>query len=130
MLLKSRISKIEIHSDEWFEKKLGKLSSSEIHFITSSSFWTTGCQMYINRKVGEKITGKSAMTSEYDQSSMISAMRLGNEYELEAVRRFAKLKELPFIVYQKLISDETNMFGSTPDGLIVHRESSDGLEYD
>lgn len=130
MLLKSRISKIEIHSDEWFEKKLGKLSSSEIHFIAGSSFWTTGCQTYIYRKVGERVTNKSAVSSDYDQSSMVSAMRWGNEYELEAVRRFAKFKELPFIVYQKLILEETGMFGSTPDGLIINKESSDRLEYD
>ena len=130
MLHKTRISKIEIHSDEWFEKRLGKLSSSEIHFIMGNTFWSSGCQTYIYRKVGEKIANKSAVTSDYDQSSMISAMRWGNEYEIHAVRRFAEIKNLPFIIYQKLILHENGRFGSTPDGLIVNKESADELEYD
>src|SRR6185503_7321268 len=129
MLLKSKISKIEIYTDDWFKERLGKLTSSEIHFITSSSFWTTGCQTYLYRKVGEKVTGKFIIKGGGD-SSIIEAMEWGNAHELEALKVFSEKKQIEFIVYQKLITDIENGYGSTPDGLIIHRESSNELEYD
>lgn len=125
MLKKERISRIKILSDEWFEKRLGKFTSSEIHFLCNDKFLTTGCLSYIYRKVGEVLTGKS-IKGEIDTE----ATRWGAFHEAEAIKKFAKSKGLDYVVCQQLISDNESQFGSTPDGLIVNRESADKTQYD
>jgi hypothetical protein len=125
MLKKSRISRIKILSDEWHDKRKGKFTSSEIHFLTNDKFLTTGCYSYIYRKVGEVLTGKS-VKGEIDTE----ATRWGAYHEAEAIVKFAKHKGLEYVVCQQLITDDDSMFGSTPDGLIVNRESSDQTQYD
>lgn len=125
MLKKSRISKIKILSDEWFESRLGKFTSSEIHFLMNDRFLTTGCYSYIYRKVGEVLTGKS-VKGEIDTD----ATRWGAFHEAEAIVKFAKWKGLEYVVCQQLITEDDSMFGSTPDGIIVNRESADKLQYD
>jgi hypothetical protein len=125
MLLKSKISKIQMLSEEWFEGRLGKFTSSEIHFLMGDKFLTTGCQSYIHRKAGEVLTGKS-IKGEIDTD----ATRWGAAEESNAVKKFAKWAGLDFIICQQLISDDVTPFGSTPDGIIVKGESSDGLKYD
>lgn len=125
MLLKSRISKIAIHSDEWFQGRAGKFTSSEIHHLMGENPYTVGAETYINRKVGEKLTGVPAK-----DDFEVDAMRWGAVNEPLAIRKFAQIKELEYVVCQQLITDPNSQFGSTPDGLIVHRESADGLSYD
>lgn len=125
MLKKSSISKIQILSDEWFESRLGKFTSSEIHFICNDKFLTTGCLSYIYRKVGEVLTGKS-IKNELE----MDALRWGAYYEADAIKKFAKLKGLDYMVCQQLITAPDTRFGSTPDGIIVNRESSDKTMYD
>jgi len=125
MLPKSKISKIQMLSDEWFEGRLGKFTSSEIHFLMGDKFLTTGCQSYIHRKAGEILTGKS-IKGEIDTD----ATRWGAAEEANAVKKFSKWAGLDFIICQQLISENGSPFGSTPDGVIVKSESSDGTKYD
>lgn len=125
MLKKSKISRIKILSDEWYDSRLGKFTSSEIHFLTNDKFLTVGCTSYIYRKVGEVLTGKS-VKGEIDTD----ATRWGAYHEAEAIVKFAKMKGLDYVVCQQLITEDNSMFGSTPDGLIVNRESADKLMYD
>lgn len=125
MLQKSRISKIKVYSEEWFSARLGKFTSSEISFIMGEKFDTLGCYSYIYRKVGEFMSGQAIKVEiENDYT------RWGALHEAEAIRKFGKHFGLDFIVCQQLITEENSRFGSTPDGLIVHRESLDGLQYE
>jgi len=125
MLKKSSISKIQILSDEWFESRLGKFTSSEIHFLCNDKFLTTGCLSYIYRKVGEILTGKSVKSD-----LEMDALRWGAYYEADAIKKFAKWKGLEYMVCQQLITEPNSRFGSTPDGIIVNRESSCKTMYD
>lgn len=125
MLSKSKISKVQILSDEWFDKRLGKFTSSEIHYLCGDKFLTIGCVHYIYRKVGEVLTGKS-VKGEIDTD----AMRWGVIHEADAIRKFAKHRGLDYMVCQQLITEDGSFFGSTPDGLIVNRENSDKTAYD
>lgn len=125
MLSKNKISRIQILSDEWYEKRLGKFTSSEIHFLCNDKFLTTGCLSYIYRKVGEVLTGKS-VKGEIDTD----ATRWGYLNEADAIKKFAQSKGLEYVVCQQLITEDGSMFGSTPDGIIVNRESADKLQYD
>lgn len=125
MLPKSRISKIKIHSDEWFETRGGKLTSSEISCITGSTFLTTGCKTYLYRKAGEILTGKSIRNDlEMDQ------LRWGDLYEAEAVWKLAKRLGFEYVVCQQLLTEPASHYGCTPDGLFINRESSDENFYD
>lgn len=125
MLQKSRISKIKIHSEKWYAGRLGKFTSSEIGFIMGEKFETAGCSSYIYRKVGELMTGKY-IKEEIDNDYT----RWGALHEAEAIKKFGIHLNLQFIVCQQLITEKNSRFGSTPDGLIVHRESSDGTQYE
>ena len=120
MLKKSKISNIRILSDEWHSSRLAKFTSSEIYRLTGSGFMN-----YVRVKVGEEMTGKSAK-GEIDTE----ATRWGGFYEAEAVQKFGIKMGLEFLVTQQLITDNESRFGSTPDGLIVIRESPDGTEYE
>lgn len=129
MLKKTSISKLEIGSDEWKAGRLGKFTSSEVHFLMGDSFWSSGCQTYVYRKVGESITGLVGIQID-SSSAFIPAMEWGLANELEAVHKFGKVKGCNYMVSQQLITAPGSMFGSTPDALIINRESSDELEYD
>jgi len=125
MLLKSKISKIQMLSDEWYEGRLGKFTSSEIHFLMGDKFLTTGCRSYIHRKAGEVITGKS-IKADIDTE----ATRWGTIEEANAVKKFCKWANLDFIICQQLVTEDGSPFGSTPDGIVVHKESTCGTKYD
>lgn len=125
MLPKTRISKIKVHSDEWFESRGGKITSSEISCITGDTFLTTGCKTYLYRKAGEILTGKS-IRNELDMDQL----RWGDVYEAEAVWKVAKRLNYEYVICQQLITEEKGTCGSTPDGLFINRESSNELHYD
>src|SRR5260221_142603 len=125
MLKKEKISKIKILSDEWFDSRLGKFTSSEIHFICGDKFLTTGCLSYVYRKVGEVLTVKS-VKGEIDTE----ATRWGAYHEADAIKKLGKHLGLDYMVCQQLITETGSRFGSTPDGIIVNRESADKLQYD
>lgn len=126
MLKKSKISQITIHTDEWKASRLGKFTSSEIHNLMGS-----GYERYVRLKVGEVMTGlmsASWMASKSDVNT--DAMAWGNLHENEALNKFGAKMGLPFLVAQKLISEEGSRFGCTPDALIVKRISPDETEYE
>lgn len=118
MLIKTKISGVKIHSDDWHTSRLAKFTSSEIHFLMGSGAWG-----YIRRKVGEEMTGKPAK-GEIDTE----ATRWGGFYEAEAITKFGQHLGLEFLIVQQLIVD--GRFGGTPDALIPIRESPDGSEYE
>jgi YqaJ-like viral recombinase domain len=120
MLQKSKISGVKILSDEWFQNRLAKFTSSEIFNLIGE-----GMLNYVRRKVGEDITGKPAK-GDIDTE----ATRWGGFYEAEAINKFGLLNKLDFLIVQQLICDPIGRFGCTPDGLIVKRESIDKLEYE
>ena len=120
MLQKSKISGVKILSDEWFQNRLAKFTSSEIFNLIGE-----GQANYIRRKVGEELTGKPAK-GEFDTEGL----RWGTFYEAEAINKFGLQHNLSFLIVQQLVCDPIGRFGSTPDGLIVKRESIDKLEYE
>jgi hypothetical protein len=121
MLHKSKISKVKIYSDEWFQARLAKFTSSEIHFLMGGS-----ANAYIRRKVGEELTGKPAK-GEIDTDGT----RWGTFYEAEALTKFGRSKGLEFLIVQQLICDpDGGRFGGTPDALIPIRESPNQTEYE
>lgn len=126
MLLKSRISNLEMHSEEWKQERIGRL-------FTSSNFWRlmgkkglgeTGLS-WIKKKVFESISGTSA-----DKEIDTDSVRHGLVYEPFNLRAFAEIKGIKYLITQKLIYGEDKNEASTPDGLIVVRENSDGLSYE
>lgn len=120
MLKKNKISGIKILSDEWYQARLAKFTSS-----SSSRLFGGGFMRYVREKVGEELTGKSAK-GDIDTD----ATRWGNFYEAEALNKFGLQMGLDFLVTQQLIADPQSRFGGTPDGLIVIRQSPDGTEYE
>lgn len=127
MLKKSNISKIKHNSDEWLEARKGKFTSSEIHFLTSKNFLSDGCLSYIYRKVGEVISNLPARNFGNELNTEATIWGLVNE--VDAVKKFAKAKGFEFVICQQLIAIEGTIFGSTPDGIIVHSESTDQAQY-
>lgn len=125
MLSISRISKLEMHSDEWKAARIGRLfTSSNIHYIMGEDGIGKGGMTYIRRKVFESISGLSTDT-EIDTD----AVRWGLVYEPENCRKFCAKMGIDFLVTQKLIEVDSNE-ASTPDGLIVRTKHPDGLSYD
>ncbi len=124
MLLKSNISNIEIHSEEWFSGRLARFTASEIHNIMGDKWPTVGATNYCYRKVGEELTGISCR-DEIDTN----ATKHGLMYENHAIRKYAQSIGVDFVIVQKLIFSPESRFACTPDFLIVHNESQDQLSY-
>ena len=120
MLAKSKISNIEIGSEEWHKARLAKFTSSEIHNLIG-----TGFLKYVRMKVGEHMTGKSCK-----QEVNTEAVWHGNLYEPEALRLFGQMMGIEFLFTQRLITEDGGRFGCTPDALILVRESPDGSQYE
>jgi YqaJ-like viral recombinase domain len=129
MLKKAHISPTDFRTDEGYEKwrrdRLAKFTSSEIHYLTYPTGFTEGSINYIRRKVGEELTGEPAR-----QDFETDATRHGLLYEADAIHKFGVKKGLQFIVVQQLIANPETRCGSTPDGLILVRESPDKTEYE
>lgn len=131
MLKKAHISNIKLHTnewnykEEWIKARLGKFTSSKMHLLTYPTGFTDGSTRYIRERVGEELTGRSA-----DREIDTEATRWGLLHEEDAIRKFGQKKGLEFVVVQQLITDPDNRFGSTPDALILLRESPDKTEYE
>lgn len=121
MLNKTKISGIKIYSNEWHAARLSKFTSSEMYRAIGSGFIR-----YVREKVGEELTGKSAKSDLIETD----AMRWGLFHEAEALRKFGIKMGLDFLITQQLITDPSERFGSTPDGLIPIRESPDKTEWE
>lgn len=57
MLRKEWISGVQMHSEDWFTKRLSKFTSSEWHLVMGERGIGEGGKSYIYRKVGELLTG-------------------------------------------------------------------------
>ncbi len=126
MLRKDWIQKhIVIHSDDWFRGRLAKFTASEWYVAMQEKPYTTGAMSYIYRKVGEEVSGIPCRDEISNEST-----EHGHRFEADNLRQLMRIKGLDFIVTQQLISEPGSRFGCTPDGLIIHRETSDGLGYD
>ncbi len=126
MLKKENISNIEIYSDEWHQHRLGKFTSSRIHSIMGETINTSGFLTYVDQKVGEEITGH---TTAYDEEIEDENTAWGRQYEPFAVNKFGVLHKVQFLVTQKMIYAPNTRFSSTPDGIWVHGEAINQLEY-
>lgn len=126
MLLKSRISNLLIHSDEWKAARTGRLfTSSSIHKICGEKGLGETGLSHISLKVFETLSGTST-----DVELDTDSVRHGIVYEPEATRKFGINKGVDFLVTQKMINGETADEASTPDGLMIRKESIDTLKLD
>jgi len=125
MLLKSKITQIEMLSDEWRLQRLFKFTSSKWYLLMGERGLGEQGLTYIRSKVGEFLSGVSSEV-EFENDST----RHGNLYEVEGIKEFAKLMKIEFLVLQKLIHEQGSMTSSTPDALWVRKESTDKLSYD
>jgi hypothetical protein len=82
--------------------------------------FTEGAMTYIYHKVGEELTGRSTAQDEVLEDENTD---WGNTYEPDAIKRFGQIKQLDFLVTQRLISDPESRFSSTPDAIWVHGAS-------
>jgi hypothetical protein len=124
MLLKSRISNVSIHTDEWFANRLAKFTASDIHALMGEKPYQKEFMSYVYKKAGEELTGIAA-TDEIDNIYT----KWGLLHENEAIRKFGEKMGLSFVVTQKLITAPDSRFGCTPDFLVVHAESADKTAY-
>jgi hypothetical protein len=124
MLLKKNITDFSIMTDEWRNSRLGKFTSSEIHYLMGAKGIGEGGLSYIYRKVGESVSGIAAR----DEVTTAATVH-GNTYELEAIKRFGLLQGQNFPVIQRMIFNEETGYASTPDAIWIEKESTDGLAY-
>ncbi len=120
MLKTSHISNVEIYSDEWNRVRLGRFTSSKISVLMYEKNVTDGALSYIHQKVGEQITGIGV---DVDEQVEDENTQWGKEYEPAAIRRFGEIKEIEFLVTQKVIFDPDTRFSSTPDAVWIHGPS-------
>ncbi len=124
MLLKSSITNILIHSEDWFSGRLAKFTSSEWHFLMGAKgLGETGLK-YIYRKIGEELTGIPCR-----KEISTEATEHGHQYEPENLLKFGQKMGIDFLVTQKLIVPVNGRIGSTPDAIWVLNESEDKLSY-
>lgn len=121
MLHKDWISNVEIYSDEWHQFRLGKFTSSKIHCLMTDRPFTEDGVAYINQKVGEKMTGHS--TCGEDEIIEDENTVWGIQNEPVALKEFAKLKGLKYLVVGKTIHEPGSNFSSTPDAIWVLNSS-------
>lgn len=129
MLLKANITNIEMLSDDWYNERKGKLTSSNKHFLMGEKPDTQGAISYLYRQVGEEIT-QVAARDEVDTK----ATEHGKKYEPIAIRAFRKQvgwddDEKNIVVTQKLIKLPGTKRTSTPDIIIPYSETNDKKGY-
>jgi len=136
MLEKSRISQIDMAkkdkdglsigiSDEWQQARCGRFTSSNIWKLCGEKgFGETGMS-YIRTRVFEAI---SKVSSEQDIFS--SAIAHGLVEEGAALQAFGRDMNLKSIVVQKLIYGKQERTSTTPDALVIRKESTDSLSWD
>lgn len=127
MLKKEFISNIQIYSDDWIKVRLGRFTSSKIDNLMGEKSLTTGAISYIHQKIGEELTGVCNATGEESVDNENTFW--GKEYEPEAIKKFGQIKQLEYLVTQKVILNPYTRFSSTPDAIWVHGECLNQLEY-
>jgi hypothetical protein len=132
MLKKANISPVKMYIENsweyrkaWKLARLGKFTSSRISVLCGERGIGDGGMSYILERVGEELCGYSS-----DPEIDTDATRHGAKYESEALWKFKNEMGCEFIVTQQFITVPGSRFGSTPDGIILVRESLDGSEYE
>lgn len=117
MLSLSKISEISPYSPEWFNNRLGKMTSSSIACLCSPKGIGKGGMTYIRNKVAEVITGKST-----ERNITTEAILWGIENEPKAINYWRSVT--PGV--HRVITDThivfNERFSSTPDALVMMNE--------
>lgn len=121
MLKSSHISNIQIYTEEWDRARIGRATSSNISNIMGEKFSTNDCVSYVYQKAGELITQKS--TAVEDDVIEDENTAWGREHEPAAISRFGQIKNIQFLVVQKMIMNPDFHFSSTPDAIWIHGQS-------
>jgi hypothetical protein len=127
MLKKEQISRVIIHTPEWDMLRLGRFTSSKMSTLMGEKPLSLGAISYIDQKVGEELTGKTTATD--DEIIEDENTAWGNEWEPFAIRKFAEIKGIEYLVTRTVILGKDPHFSSTPDAIWVHNESLDQTEY-
>ncbi len=117
MLHKSWITDIEIYSDAWKKFRLGKFTSSKIVELMAEKEMSAGALSYIDQKIGEYVTGQN-IAQEDDEVEDENTV-WGLQYEPEALKGFAQIMGIRFLVTQKVIHKPGTKCSTTPDGLHI-----------
>lgn len=125
MLLKSRISDVDLGTENWRQNRLGRFTSSNIYKLCGERGLGDEGMTYIRTRVFESLSG---VPSDKDFLNESAANGLVNEGF--ALRRFAAKMGLDFLVVQKLIFGPDEFTSTTPDAIITRKTSSDGLSID
>ncbi len=130
MLLKSKITDIQPSIDpkineQYVNARLGKFTASRISCCMMPKGIGDSGRSYIRSRIFEDLSGVSS-----DKNISTEDMEWGLQYEREALKMFGELKELNFLMVQRVVCDKDSKFGCTPDGLWVKSESSDKLSYE
>lgn len=125
MLLKSRISNVDAHDlERWRQTRLSKITSSNAWKLAQPEGFGKEGLKYIRSRVFESLSGvpaESEITNEYTASGLVN--------EGVALRKYAQKVGAEFVISQKIIFGDHEMYSSTPDGLWIKSESEDGLSY-
>jgi len=117
MLPLSRISEISPYSPDWFNNRLGKMTSSQIACLCAPKGIGKGGLTYIRNKVSEVITGKST-----EKNITNEAILWGIENEPKAIAYWRSVT--PGV--HRMITDThivyNERFSSTPDALVMMNE--------
>lgn len=118
MLLKSRISKITPHSDEWFKSRIGRLTGSNIHVFCIEKGIGAGANTYLRRKAAERIEKKT-----FDPIIDTYATSWGNLHERAALDCFLKMIEEKTGQKQIHVNPSVihydDLFSCTPDMCLI-----------
>lgn len=121
MLLKEHITQFLHGSDEWKAQRIAKFTASKAYELCKPKGISIG---YIRDKVGEYFTGISS-----EREIDTSATMHGTAYEPDAIRRFGALKNIDFLITQKMIWEPGSMFSATPDAIWVQSPELSGKGY-
>lgn len=103
---------IEQRSQEWFDMRKGKITSSEIHKIMGGKTifdLTDTAKTYLLEKVSESLGG-------FAQSAIGAALDWGTELEPLAIERYSEMKG--YAVDKASFIPVGDYYGGSPDGLV------------
>lgn len=103
---------VEQRSQEWFDMRKGKITSSEIHKIMGGKTifdLTDTAKTYLLEKVSESLGG-------FAQSAMGAALDWGTDLEPLAIDTYSRIKGYP--VDKASFIPVGDYYGGSPDGLV------------
>lgn len=121
MLPKENITQFLHGSDEWKAQRISKFTASKAFELCKPKGINIS---YIRNKVGEAFTGISS-----EKEIDTAATQWGNAYEPDAIRKFGALKNIDFLITQKMIMAPDSMFSATPDAIWIQSPEPSGKGY-